>query len=173
MSASNIGVLVGDQDITIGTDTPYSQMYRVSSIINHSAFSTTTNQNDIALLKTSTTIQYNRAVGPACLPFPYSSTAFENAVLEVPGWGTTSFGGPTSNNLLTVSLNTMINTNCVSRGVSNIFGGQICKLIRFYTFNRSTNFSLFSIKVLLQVEEMLASSIQVVVYTIEVINCML
>ena len=127
MSASNVGVLVGDQDITIGTDTPYSAMYTVSSIIKHTSFSTTTNQNDIALLKTSTSIVYNRGVGPACLPFPYSSTAFENTILEVAGWGTTTFGGSRPNSLQTVSLNTMTNTNCVSKGVTNIFGGQICK----------------------------------------------
>lgn len=81
-------MLVGDHDYTTGADTAFSALYNVLSITSHPYYNVNTNANDIAVVKTMTTITYNAGVAPACLPFGYAQTAFDNTVLEVPGWGT-------------------------------------------------------------------------------------
>ena len=86
---ANLGLLVGDHDISIGSDTSYSALYGVAQVTKHPSYNPSNSQNDIAVVRSSTVIQYNAAVAPACLPFGYSATAFDNTMLEVPGWGTT------------------------------------------------------------------------------------
>lgn len=134
-TASNVGALVGDQDYTIGSDTPYSALYRIATITKHGLFDATRNLNDIALLKTSTEIEFNEGVGPACLPYGFSSTAFDsNVALDAPGWGTTSFAGPVSTALKTVQLTTMNVATCKSRGMTDVTSGQLCT----YTSGKDT-----------------------------------
>ena len=65
-------VLVGDHDFTTSFETTYSQFYGVETIIMHEAYDTLTQDNDIALLRTTRDIQFKRGVGPACLPFRFS-----------------------------------------------------------------------------------------------------
>ncbi|XP_063695471.1 venom serine protease-like [Culicoides brevitarsis] len=127
LTVGNVGALVGDHDYTIGTDTKYSSLYRISQIIRHGLFNAKTHENDIALVRTSTEIQFNSAVGPACLPFAFANSAFDaNVPLEVPGWGTTSFAGKVSSVLQTVQLVTVDLTTCKQRGMSSVNSGQLC-----------------------------------------------
>lgn len=51
-------ILVGDQDITTGTDTPWSAVYRLNNWIKHPGFNDVTNANDIALAQTQTYIRF-------------------------------------------------------------------------------------------------------------------
>uniref|UniRef100_A0A336M6B5 CSON012467 protein n=1 Tax=Culicoides sonorensis TaxID=179676 RepID=A0A336M6B5_CULSO len=132
---ANVGALVGDHDYTTGSDTSYSALYRISSIVKHGLYNSVTNVNDIALLKTSSEIQYNAGVGPACLPYGFAINAFDNnVILDAPGWGTTSFAGPVSTVLRTVQLNTMDLTTCKSRGMTDVTSGQLCT----YTAGKDT-----------------------------------
>lgn len=125
-SPSRVGVLAGDHDYKVGSDTSFAAVYTVASITRHPSYNPNTDVNDIAVVRTNQPIQYNAGVAPACLPFQYSQTAFDRQVLEVPGWGTTSFGGVPSTTLRTVSLNAIPNSDCTARGMPNIGSGHIC-----------------------------------------------
>ena len=46
----------------------HQQTYDVSKVVIHEHFNRTTNENDIALLKTSTRISFNTNVGALCFP---------------------------------------------------------------------------------------------------------
>jgi len=55
---------------------------------------------------------FSPAVGPACLPYTFNGYNFDGKALTAVGWGTTSFGGPSSSVLLKTSLNVISNTQC-------------------------------------------------------------
>ncbi|XP_058461900.1 venom serine protease-like [Malaya genurostris] len=104
--------LVGDQNYRTGLDTPYSQLYDLERIIVHENYGQSTRDNDIALLRTSKDMEWNRGVGPVCLPFNYWYYDFKNLQVDVAGWGTTSFGGQQSTTLRRATLNVIANENC-------------------------------------------------------------
>lgn len=91
----------------------------------HESYSESLQQNDIAIITTVNTIQYNAGVGPACLPFRYQAVNMDNQWVEVVGWGSIEFGGPTSKKLQKVSLQTISNTQC-SASLKNIIPQQVC-----------------------------------------------
>lgn len=64
-------------------------------------------------------MQWNRGVGPVCLPFNYWSYDFSKLQVDVPGWGTTSFGGQTSTTLRRVTLDVIANSQCQVQYVNN------------------------------------------------------
>lgn len=59
---ASIAALVGDHDTDVGTDTPFSAIYKIASIIRHESYNpnSVTNNFDIALLKTVDHIRFNR-----------------------------------------------------------------------------------------------------------------
>lgn len=122
---SSVGALVGDHDLSTGSETPYSALYTIASWILHEQYSETLQQHDIAVVFTTQTIQFNAGVGPACLPFRYKVANMDQQWLEVVGWGTTSFGGPTSNRLKKANMQAISNSQC-SASMSNIISQQIC-----------------------------------------------
>lgn len=75
---SNVGVLVGDHDITLGTDTPYAALYKAKYIIKHPSYNPALDNptNDIALVQTFDDIKWKRTIGPACLPYGYLRNAY-------------------------------------------------------------------------------------------------
>uniref|UniRef100_A0A182RVI6 Peptidase S1 domain-containing protein n=1 Tax=Anopheles funestus TaxID=62324 RepID=A0A182RVI6_ANOFN len=111
-SVSRVQALVGDHDYRTGLDTPYSAIYNIEQIISHENYNEQTRNNDIALLKTGTEIDFNRGVGPICLPFSYSTYSFGGLLVDIAGWGTTSFGGPMSTVLRKTTLNVLENGSC-------------------------------------------------------------
>lgn len=123
--ASSLSVLVGDDDYTITSDTPYAVFYPVSSFTSHPNFNRNTNINDIGIVNTATSIVYNVAVGPVCLPFAYETVPFPSSVVEAVGWGTIFYGGEISTKLRKVSLNVISNAACSSY-FSNIASTQMC-----------------------------------------------
>lgn len=118
-------VIVGDHDFTITTDTPYTKIYNIQSIMLHENFESNTKRNDIALLLTTTPMEWNNGVGPACLPFNYNSPSFTGTQVDVPGWGTMSFGGIQTSRLRKVTLDIMRNGECEKR-ISNLASSQLC-----------------------------------------------
>lgn len=77
-------------------------MYGIESIIVHDFYSIETYNYDIALLRTSEDIQFNRAVGPACLPAKliYNGVNLSGKDVTIAGWGSTiAFGGPAATRL--------------------------------------------------------------------------
>lgn len=83
--------------------------HRVMRIVRHPQYNQSTYFSDIALLKVDRPIQFTNYVRPACLPDNQEFTG-RNAV--VVGWGSTSFGGPSSNILQQVTLPIWSNQEC-------------------------------------------------------------
>ena len=118
----------------------YTRQYDLISIITHEKFhaSATKVQNDIAILKTYLPIEWNRSVGPACLPF-YTLVQGEGTIpyggerVETAGWGTTSFGGQQSTQLLKTTLDVITRSEC-QKLVRNLPFGAFCT----YTPGRDT-----------------------------------
>lgn len=56
--------------LAVGTDTPYSALYKIAEIIRHPQYDFDKSLNDIALIKTQSYILFSRAIGVVCLPPP-------------------------------------------------------------------------------------------------------
>ncbi|XP_053680906.1 venom serine protease-like [Anopheles nili] len=124
-SISSAALLVGDHDTKTGTDTKYSVLMRLASVINHPSYVASPSRNDIALVRTADRIVFNAGVGPACLPFRFSSSNFAGSVVEAAGWGTIDFGAQASSVLRKVSLNVITPQSCQS-AMPNIVDSHIC-----------------------------------------------
>lgn len=57
-NASSTALLVGDHDISVGTDTKWAAAYAVLSYIKHAYYNSDTNVNDIALVRTKDYIRF-------------------------------------------------------------------------------------------------------------------
>lgn len=108
-----------DLFIFIVLDSFYTRKYDIEMIIPHEQYQASSNkvQNDIAILKTRFAIEWNRSVGPVCLPFYTQkdggdATPYAGERVETAGWGTTSFGGQQSSVLLKTTLDVISHTDC-------------------------------------------------------------
>ncbi|XP_058461897.1 venom serine protease 34-like isoform X2 [Malaya genurostris] len=127
-SITNLALLVGDHNITSGTDTLYAAIHRVASIKTHELYNMETKLNDIAIVRAATEIIFSAGVGPACLPFKYYGATFVGLELEAVGWGSTDFGDPKSNVLLKVSLTVIDPSKCYAT-FKNYAITQICTFV--------------------------------------------
>ncbi|MFD3570675.1 serine protease [Streptomyces sp. NPDC058667] len=125
-SPSRVGVLLGDHDLTTGAESPHAVLAAPERFLPHPEYDPATQRNDIALVRLAEPVALNRDVRPVALPAAYAQGSFDRAQVEVPGWGTTSFGGRTSDVLRTVTLATMSNPACASRGMAHLAPTQIC-----------------------------------------------
>lgn len=125
-------MLVGDDDYNRVDDTSLAAIYGINNIIIHEAYkpstpSSPTTTNDICLLKTSTPIGFNTAIGPVCLPFKYLNDKFVNAIVQLVGWGTIDFGAPKSSKLRKVNVVVISTAECKSRlPDKTITDNQLC-----------------------------------------------
>lgn len=126
-SIANLALLVGDHNITTGSDTTYAALYLLASIKVHESYSKTTNLNDIAIVRTQKQIIFSSGVSPVCLPFKYYGASFVGIALEAAGWGSTDFGDPKSNALLKVELPVIDPSKCYQT-YTNFALTQICTL---------------------------------------------
>lgn len=133
-SLPNLGLLVGDHNITSGTDTPYSALILLSSIKLHEGYNPTVGTNDIAIVRTRSEIMFNTGVGPACLPFKYYGASFVGIELEAVGWGTLDYGAPKSNVPMKVGLTVVSGTQCSAIYPNFAVTQQLCTL----TANKDT-----------------------------------
>ncbi|MER6099161.1 serine protease [Streptomyces sp. NPDC001728] len=125
-STARVGVLLGDHDLTTGDDSPHAVLVTPDRFVEHPGYDPETQRNDIALVRLSAPVALNRDVRPIALPAAYAPGTFDHTQVEVPGWGTTSFGGRTSDVLRTVALGTMSNADCANRGMAQVAPTQIC-----------------------------------------------
>jgi len=126
-TVSNTAIVVGEHNIMTGSDTNYTAVSLAKRFVEHPSYSNITNLNDIGLVESSTTILFSRAVAPACLPFFYTSADFSGQIATATGWGSTSYGGPSSNVLLKVNLNILSNTNAQCKATyPSIASSQMC-----------------------------------------------
>ncbi|XP_019890717.1 venom serine protease 34 [Musca domestica] len=140
--AELLQAVVGEHDTSTVLESTFTRYYDITHIIIHEFFRSTSSRvhNDIALLKTRTSIAYNRFVGPACLPFlPVIGPAGHRKApvpghrVETAGWGTTSFGGEQSSVLLKTSLDVISRESC-QKLIHYLPAGAFCT----YTPGRDT-----------------------------------
>merc|ERR1711953_12986 len=109
-SASSIYVLVGDHDITTSSD---NKKYQVCSKKEHGSYSSSTLDNDFAILTLCDELEFDDKVMPVCLPSTEGQgTEYENKDAIVSGWGTLSSGGSRPQYLNDVTVQTMSNAKC-------------------------------------------------------------
>ncbi|XP_035919182.1 venom serine protease-like [Anopheles stephensi] len=129
-SIANLALLVGEHDITVGSDSPYTALLLLASIKIHEGYSSSTasSSNDIAIVRTRTEIVFNPGVGPACLPIKFTGASFVGIQLEAVGWGTLDYGAPKSNVPMKVSLAVVQPTQCSSLYANYSSTQQLCTL---------------------------------------------
>lgn len=71
----NVVAYVGEHDLTTPNETMYTAIHEIEKYVKHEDYDEDDylQNNDIALIKLKKTIAFNRAVGPACLPFQFEA----------------------------------------------------------------------------------------------------
>ncbi|XP_062558111.1 venom serine protease-like [Armigeres subalbatus] len=124
---TNTALLVGDHDISTGADTPYSTLMAISTFTIHNGYRAQSVINDIAIVRTRDQIVFNAGVGPACLPWRWSTASFDGVSVEAVGWGTVDYGAPASLVLRKANLNVVSYETCRQiLSSSGITKNQIC-----------------------------------------------
>ncbi|XP_029171797.1 melanization protease 1-like isoform X2 [Nylanderia fulva] len=134
-----IGVRVGDHDISKDRDCDYDenglelrcaerfQDFGVDSVYYHPQYTRAKLQNDIALIKLNSSIDFRpENVRPICLPFGTAATLNSKKAI-VTGWGATE-AGPRSQDLLQAKLPVVTNEQCKEayRRSTQIWHKQLC-----------------------------------------------
>lgn len=96
----------------------------VESIVVHPNYSSSTLDNDIALMKLSEKVDFGTGIKPVCLPSP--SADFTGQSATAVGWGTSSFGGSQLEiaNEITVPIRTQ--AECTAVYSNYITGNMFC-----------------------------------------------
>ena len=122
-SIPDIFVVAGEHDTTKYDGT--EQFIGVSSINIHPGFDPNMLENNIAIITLTGSLQLNNLVQPAKLPFEYGHETFSNIIGTIYGWGTTSFGGSTSNTLQKADINIIANSQCYNY-YPTLTSGMLC-----------------------------------------------
>jgi len=107
-SANNLKVIVGEHDKTVADG---EESFSVCNKIEHPLYNSLTNENDIAILKLCSPINFRREVSPICLP-SLPGGAYDDVLATVSGWGSLQSGGSTARKLMEVNVTTMTNNKC-------------------------------------------------------------
>ncbi|XP_064102784.1 trypsin-1-like [Macrobrachium nipponense] len=112
LSPAMVTAVLGEHDWSTASESDSIQKRRVSEIITHPDFDSYTQDNDIALLRLSTPVDFpaNNEIAPVCLP--PAGNLYENVNATVTGWGKLSEYGDTSSVLHEVIVPTMTNAKC-------------------------------------------------------------
>lgn len=130
----NVGILIGDHDISNASETNSTKLLRAEHFIGHPNYNTNTQVNDIALIRVVDFISFTNEVGPVCLPFRYPDLPHVGDVVTVLGWGTVEHAGPKSDVLMKANLDVVDIATCKHTfGNDTVSENQIC------TFRRGTD----------------------------------
>ncbi|KAG4065350.1 hypothetical protein HA402_012295 [Bradysia odoriphaga] len=88
---TKIAVVVGEHDVTRGSDTNATKIYPISKCTTHPQY--VGSNNDVAICEIIGDIQFSAQVGPVCLPFQHRRDSFNDVTVTVLGWGLLEFGG--------------------------------------------------------------------------------
>ncbi|CAL8301593.1 unnamed protein product [Merluccius merluccius] len=108
---TTVGLLVYLGRDNLQGSNPNEVIRRVSQIINHSGYNSETSNNDISLLRMSSTVEFNDYIRPVCLAAAASMFS-AGTDTWVTGWGTLSFGGSQPNALQEVIVPVVSNQQC-------------------------------------------------------------
>uniref|UniRef100_A0A3B3D656 Prostasin-like n=1 Tax=Oryzias melastigma TaxID=30732 RepID=A0A3B3D656_ORYME len=122
-STSTTGVVVNLGETQIN-NSPNSVSRSVSQIIVHPNYNSQSQENDVSLLKLSSSVTFNNYISPICLAaagsdFPGGTTAW------VTGFGTLTEGGSVASTLQEVSVPIVSNSQC-SASYSSLTSNMIC-----------------------------------------------
>jgi len=96
-------VLLGEHILGNDTDGANPEEYKIEKIIPHENYNPRTFDNDIAVIKFDTDVEFKVGIKPVCLPSKTPGLLeenFERKGVYITGWGAVRFRGPTSNILL-------------------------------------------------------------------------
>ncbi|KAF2892687.1 hypothetical protein ILUMI_13484 [Ignelater luminosus] len=119
ISSSKFSVVVGINKLD-----EEGTAYKVKDVRSHDNYNPFTVENDIAILKLSSPIEYNSKVAPVELE---ESEVDDGTEAALSGWGSTSWPGSSPNDLQHIILKTISNSDCkASHPSKQIFDSQIC-----------------------------------------------
>lgn len=122
---ARLRVVAGDH--TLSDTTGNEQTSDVANVIMHASYSSSTYENDIAIIKLVTPLDLS---GPTAQPVNLPESQSEPAVgslLTVSGWGTTSAGGSISDVLLKVDVPVVSDAECETKyGAGTILPSMLC-----------------------------------------------
>ncbi|XP_076175096.1 venom serine protease 34 [Ptiloglossa arizonensis] len=120
-----LGILVGDHDLTTGTETNATKLIPVKRYIIHPKYDSKIFLNDIAVIEVKQKMIFSNEVGPACLPFQHSPDTFGGSYVDILGWGTTEYTGPTADVLQKVTVSVITNLEC-SKTYNQLTSDNLC-----------------------------------------------
>uniref|UniRef100_A0A8C4F937 Peptidase S1 domain-containing protein n=1 Tax=Dicentrarchus labrax TaxID=13489 RepID=A0A8C4F937_DICLA len=129
-STDNLVVYLGRQSQE-GSN-PNEVTRTVTQIINHPSYDSSTNDNDISLLKLSSPVTFTNYIRPVCLAAS-GSTFYNGTDSWVTGWGTIGSGVPlpSPQDLMEVEVPVVGNRQCnCDYGVGSITDNMICAGLR-------------------------------------------
>jgi len=110
---SDYSIVAGGYSVRNGPDCA-EQRVSVQRLIKHKMYNDDTSENDIAILKLSKSLEFNRYVQPACLPKPdYEYPAGENVIIS--GWGALASGGGSPNILNVAFVPLITQEDCANK----------------------------------------------------------
>lgn len=83
---NRLGVVVGEHDVSTGSETNATQLFRIQRADLHPQYNVQTgNGPDVALITVQGVIPNNNQVGPACLPIQHRLDTFAGSYVEILG----------------------------------------------------------------------------------------
>ncbi|XP_066600685.1 venom serine protease 34-like [Prorops nasuta] len=128
-NVAQLGVIAGEHDLSTGSESNATKLYRISKAIVHPNYVSVTTGSDIAIIQIDGVFTYSNAVGPACLPFQHSFDSFAGDFVKLLGWGSTEYGGATTNTLQEVSVSVLTYNQCKTF-YPNGTSSQLCTYAR-------------------------------------------
>ncbi|CAG7734699.1 unnamed protein product, partial [Allacma fusca] len=126
--ASQLAISIGDHDLKTKSETN-SEIRRVSRIIVHASYNTRSLENDIALLQLDSPVEYNKNIGPVCLPLNHAGKTFTNEKAITSGWGTMKEGSSSTPDVLqSVGLDVISNQECAKKYPNLMSNNKMCTL---------------------------------------------
>ncbi|KAL7850297.1 hypothetical protein SRHO_G00196460 [Serrasalmus rhombeus] len=128
ITASQVTVYLGDQSLSNQGSNTNVVSRSVSKLIMHPDYSSSTHDNDITLLKLSSSVTFTNYITPICLAAA-GSTFFNGTLTWVTGWGNTASGVslPSPKTLQEVQIPVVGNRKCnCLYGVGDITDNMVC-----------------------------------------------
>lgn len=126
---NNLFVRLGEYDLVKINETR-ARDFRVADIVEHEDFDDLTFTNDVALLKLDRVTTFNSYIWPVCMPPTGGAGAlppsYAGKMAVVTGWGTQSFGGPTAQVLMEVSMPVWTHQKCKDSFAERITENVLC-----------------------------------------------
>uniref|UniRef100_A0A8D8RCZ6 Venom serine protease 34 n=1 Tax=Cacopsylla melanoneura TaxID=428564 RepID=A0A8D8RCZ6_9HEMI len=125
VTSKNTIALVGDHDLTTEAESDVTQRLKIKDFYVHEEYNTRTAKNDMALVELDEDIVFSDKVMPICLPYHLIGHNLVGLNVTVLGWGTTSFGGPTSKVLMETTLQVKAISEC-REVFRDVWDKQLC-----------------------------------------------